>query len=217
MKTHFNLPKSPPPPPNEFRKEGLDYKIILIIFIALLCAVSVLLFSGCAGPLRFAPSEPQKQIAFQTHLTARAVNAEGAQPGSQAARQLVGGTETALSYMGMPDSPDIADYETTAQKAKDDAARRPSGEDIFAAAEGGLSLAAELAILFGVGGAGFGGKKVLDWLKLAREKNKALQEIINNNELFIDNVDPPIADNFKQLQKKQSAATKRLVTEVKAG
>ena len=191
--------------------------LTFIVVLLLTCSAALLFASGCSEHLRFAASEPQKQIALQTHITARAVNENGTDPGSQAAEQLVDGTETALAYTGMPKSPDIEDYATTSQQAKDDAGKRPVAEDVFQAAEQGLSLAAELAILFGVGGAGFGGKKLLDWLKLAREKNKALQEIVRGNEFFKGKCS---LDELRAFEESQRTAqitptTKRLVTELK--
>jgi len=188
------------------------------LLIATLCLCAFVAFiSGCES-LRFTPSEPQKQIALQTHMAARTVNEKGADPGSQAAEQLVDGTETALAYIGMPKSPDIEDYATTSQQARDDAGKRPVADDVFQAAEQGLSLAAELAILFGVGGAGFGGKKLLDWLKLAREKNKALQEIVQGNEYFKKKCSTPgELRTFKESQEfaQLTPTTKRLVAELK--
>jgi len=185
--------------------------------LPVICCVVLLLICGCSEQLRFAASESQKQIALQTHMTARAVNENGADPGSQAAEQLVDGTETALAYIGMPKSPDIEDYATTSQQARDDAVKRPVAEDVFEAAEQGLSLAAELAILFGVGGAGFGGKKLLDWLKLAREKNKALAEIVHGNELLKKSLTDAQLQLFKKAQNdaQVTPSTKVLVTELK--
>jgi len=191
----------------------------LLIIILCLCVFVAVFCCGCES-LRFAPTEPQKKIAWQGHVTARNIEAEGADAHSPAARQQVQATQTALTYIGLPKDPVITDYATTVAQARADAVRRPALEDISEAAEQGLSLAAELAILFGVGGLGFGGKKLADWLKLAREKNKALAEIIQGNELFKDQLKTeniPVITAFKDAQNKaqKTPSTKRLVTELK--
>jgi hypothetical protein len=53
-------------------------------------------------------------------------------------------------------------------------------------------------------------------LRAAREKSKALKEIVAGNELF-KQLWPEHADRFKEAQWKQSAATKKIVTAVRTG
>ena len=187
-----------------------------LFVVVILC--SLCFISGCQDALRFAPSEPQKQIALQAHVTARDIEAEGTDAHSPAAKQQVQATQTALTYIGLPKNPQITDYVTTVAQAQVDAGQRPKFQDISEAAEGGLSLAAELAIIFGVGGVGFGGKKLVDWIKLAREKNQALQEIIAGNELFKKQLPETTLRAFKKAQDKtqETPSTKRLVTELKS-
>jgi len=190
--------------------------------IVILCLCVLYGLCGCSETLRFAPTESQKKLAFQAHITARKIKDKGTSPDSPAANQQVQATQAALTYIGLPKNPVIEDYSTTALQAQADAAQRPTTEQAFEAVGEGLSLATELAILFGVGGAGFGGKKLIDWLKLAREKNKALQEIIAGNELFKasakNNNNTDVLTIFKdaQNQTQKSSATKRLVTELKS-
>lgn len=193
--------------------------LLIILLIA-----ALLVIAGCqaGNPLRLAPSESQKQVALQASITARDVERQGTDPHSPAASQLAKATQVALSYTGLPRNPLIEDYDTTVAQAQQDASQRPTPGQVFEQIEGGLSLTAELAILFGFGGAGFGGKKVLDWLKLAREKNKALQEIVTGNELLKQNLTvlkiPDAVKAFKDAQTtaQKSPATKRLVTELKS-
>ena len=184
--------------------------IVLLVFIAALIC-------GC-GNLRFAPSEDQKQLTFATHQLALSVNEGGSVPKSAATGKLVTGTAASLAYAGMPKSPVIEDYSATAEQAAADAQRRPTAEDVFDAAEGGLSLAAELAILIGVGGAGVGGKKVVDWITLARQKSAALKDVVQGNEIFTNYLETHNGTNdqaliaFKQSQsQQQSDATIELV------
>lgn len=199
------------------------YKLIALVALAAVCLLAV---SGCDS-LRFAPTEPQKQTAELTHGLAVKINAEGTDPASPASQQLIKGTQAALVFMGRPKVPaDPAQFDTVAEQAAVDAAERPVADDVFEAADRGLSLAAELAILFGVGGTGFAGKKVIDWLAIAKSKNKALSEIVHGNELFKVNVKESLAgqaapekvlDIFKasQNQKQVSPKTKAIVTEIK--
>ena len=161
--------------------------------------------TGC-NSFRLAPSEPQKQAAYQALLDARTADSVGADPRSVLTGRLVQGTGAALSYAGMPKSPEIEDYSTTVAQAQADATRRPTAGDAFDAAEKGLSLAAELAILFGAGGIGVGGKKVIEWIALARQKSKALGEIVQGNELFMA-TNPASTDAFKSAQGGQSDGT----------
>jgi hypothetical protein len=185
--------------------------IVLTIFILLSC----LIFSGC-GNLRFGPSESQKQLAFTTYKNAAEVAKLGAEAASPATRQIVEGTAAALAYTGMPKAPEVEDYPAALEQAQADAVKRPKSADVFDAAEGGLSLAAELAILLGAGGAGIGGKKVIDWIALARNKSNALREVVEGNELLkeylkVNGKDGEL-DAFKEFQgQKQTADTAKLV------
>jgi len=166
--------------------------------------------------LRLAPTEAQKQIALKTHLNARAVDAGGAEADTPATQQLVEGTGTSLSFAGMPTTLDIADYDATLQQAYADAAQRPTAEKVFEAVEGGLSLAAQLALLFGCGGTTWGGVKIIEWVNRARKKSAGLQEIIIANKDFLAAADERARDVFKAAQNnKQSTATKKIVAELK--
>ena len=181
--------------------------IVLIIFIASL--------TGC-GNLRFGPSEAQKQVAFRTYKNAAEVDKVGAEAASPATRQVVEGSAAALAYTGMPKAPEVEDYPAALEQAQADAVKRPKSADVFDAAEGGLSLAAELAILLGAGGAGIGGKKVIDWIALARNKSNALREVVEGNELLKDYLKVNDKDSelkaFKVFQEqKQTADTAKLV------
>lgn len=185
----------------------------------LLCCLCTL--CGCTDSLRFAPTEPQKQTAELTHQAAIAINQTGTAPQTEATRQLVRGTQAALAYIGRPKvPPDPVEFSAYTTQAQADSVKRPAIDDVFAAAEHGLSLAAQLAILFGVGGAGFGGKKVLDWIVLASQKSKALEEIIKGGEVFKAKAsaigDSKAVDLFKMAQAGQSPQTKVLVTELKS-
>jgi len=151
---------------------------------SLLLIVLCLISSGCET-LRFAPSQAQKKIAFQGHLTARRIEVQGADPHSPAARQQVQSSQAALTYIGMPADPAIDDFDTVVAAAQADAARRPDANDVFAAVEGGLSLAESLAALFGVGGVALGGRSLAKWISLLRSKSKGMEQIVGGNEEFL--------------------------------
>jgi len=187
----------------------MHFKALLTIVLTLF--VPLLFLGGCADSLRFAPSESQKQTAELTHLLAAKVNAEGAVPASPATTQLVAGARAAVSYIGRPDSPaDPEQFDTTAAQANADALGRP---DPWTVADSALELGIGIAALAG----GVSGAKAVKFLKTAQEKSKALQEIVQNNEVFMKAADADTKQNFKIEQQAQSPATKRIVTEVKAG
>lgn len=191
-------------------KAPLTVTCAILLLIVFLC-----LISGC-DTLRLAPTEAQKQIAFRTHLNARAVDADDAEPQTPATQQLVGGTGASLQFTGMPNAPDIADYGATLQQAYADAAERPTTETIFEAVEGGLSLAAQLALLLGCGGTTWGGVKIAEWIVRARKKSQGLQEIIDANKDFLAATNEQVKGLFKAAQNnKQSTDTKKIVAELK--
>ena len=96
----------------------------------------------------------------------------------------------------------------TAQ-AKADSLRKP---DVFEVADGVLDLGIAVAGLIG----GVYGIRIAGYLRQAREKSTALKEIVAGNELF-KQLWPEQADRFKEAQRKQSAATREIVTQLKAG
>lgn len=192
-----------------------------LLLSTVICLLSIGLFTGCE-PLRFAPTENQKITAELTYNLAQKVNTEGTASESPVTKKLCEGTRAAVLYIGRPkEPPAIEQFDTVAVSAQTDAIRRPEANDIFDTVEGGLSLAAQLAILFGMGGFGFGGKKLLDWLSLARKSSNALKEIVKGNELLknqlIGGKDDAVIQAFKDSQKiTQSSDTRVLVTKIKS-
>ncbi len=84
---------------------------------------------------------------------------------------------------------------------------RPDGWDF---ANGFLELAIAAAGIFG----GAYGIKLAVFLKQARDKSKALHEIISGNELF-KTQNSSTRDAFKVIHQNQSPKTKRIVSEIK--
>ncbi len=99
--------------------------------------------------------------------------------------------------------------QAAATVAQADAANKP---DVWTVADSAMELGIALAGLLG----GAYGIRIAGYLKTAREKSKALKEIIAGNELF-KQLYPEQAERFKEAQAKQSAQTKQLVTAAKTG
>lgn len=177
--------------------------------LAIICILTIIL-GGCDS-LRFAPSQPMKQSAEITFDLAHKVNREGTEPDSQASRQLVQGTQVALSYMGRPKvSADAEQFETVTIEAQTDAESRP---DPWQVADAALELGIGVAALLG----GVYGTRAVGFLQQARAKSKALQEIVAGNELFKKKADPMAKSQFKEAQnvRQVTLATKNIVAQAK--
>ncbi len=199
------------------RRHGM-HKLWQSVFVSVTCA---LLTSGC-GSLRLAPSERQKQNAWLHNRTAEvaaeSAGAEQTSPELQALTKLSELQSRAFtSYCGLPQEYPLA--ETTEQilaqanwqlahSALAEAAERPGPWDM---ADTLLEIGIGLSALLG----GVYGTRVAKFLKDARDKSKALREIIVGNELFkqqnADQVQP-----FKAAQSDQSPETRQLVAQLKA-
>ena len=189
--------------------------------ICWMALVAVCLFAGCQG-LRFAPNEAQKQNAWLHNRTA-AVAAETAR-GEEVSEQLQGLTELGYlqsgaitAYFGPPKeipqaftAEEILEQSTwdLAEAAKAEGAERP---DAFRIADNVLELAIGISSLLG----GVYGTRAVRFLKEAKDKSRALEEIIAGNELF-KKEHKAYAPAFKEAQKNQSPATKQIVAQMKA-
>jgi hypothetical protein len=196
----------------------MDKKLRNAITLTILAAmIAISIFSGGCSTLRFAPSEAQKQIAFDTFSVAQAVNTTGATAGAAETKKLVSGTAASLTYTGMPSDPVIADYDATLQTANTDGAKRPTLDDAAKTFDGWLSLGIGIAGLFG-GGAGL---KIAAALKTAKDKAAALKEVVQGNEEFkrwLETNGGDLAVNaFRQAQTGvQSVKTEQAVLEIRS-
>ena len=183
---------------------------------------AMLLISGCES-FRYAATEAQKENAWlHTQVCEAAAEMAVDENASQGLCDL-----TALSYdqsgafvmdYGLPKYPLPAarysplaggEFREVLSQAKRDSARKP---DVFEVADGLMELGIALAGLVG----GVYGIRIAGYLKQAREKSKALKEIVEGNELF-KQLYPEQANRFKEAQQKQSPLTKQIVTHLKAG
>jgi len=184
-------------------------------------SVTVCLFAGCQG-LRFAPSETQKQNAWLHDRTAAA--AAQIARAEQASQELQGLTQLSdlqsgaiTAYFGPPKkipraftAEEILEQSNwdLAEAAKAKGVQRP---DAFRIADNVLELAIGISALLG----GVYGTRAVRFLKEAKDKSKALEEIIAGNELFKEE-HKAYAPAFKKAQKNQSPATRQIVSQMKA-
>ena len=184
---------------------------------ALLC----FLFAGCDS-LRFAPTEVQKQNAWLHNRTAiiaaEAAKTEDTSEKLQDLTQLNELQSRAFSsYYGLPKEFPQADsaeeilaesnWQLT-QTALQQGADRP---DAWQVADSVLELGIGIFALLG----GVYGTRAVRFLRDAKTKSRALQEIIAGNELFKKQNGPSISA-FKQAHSDQSPVTRQIVAQMKA-
>jgi hypothetical protein len=191
-------------------------------FLAILIVLEfVLCVCGCDS-LRFAPGEAQKQNAWLHSRTAAiaAATAED-EAASQKLQELTKLSQfqsrAFTSYYGLPKELPPADTAEDvlresnwqiAGTAFEQSMQRP---DAWKVADNALELGIGVCALLG----GVYGTRAVRFLKEARAKSKALQEIIAGNELFKKQNETSITA-FKQAQKLQSPQTRQVVAEMKA-
>jgi hypothetical protein len=182
--------------------------------------VLLLAVAGCDS-LRLAPSEQQKRNAWLHNRTA-AVAAETAKA-EQSSQELVALTQLSelqsrayTSYCGLPK--EYPQAQTTEQilgesnwqlagTAATESAARP---DPWQVADSVIEFGIGLCALLG----GVCGTRAVQFLKTARTKSQALQEIVAGNELFKQQ-QPSQTKAFKAAQQNQSPETRQLVASLK--
>jgi len=183
--------------------------------------LATFLLAGCDS-LRFAPTELQKQNSWLHNRTAMiAADTAKMENASQQLQALANLSELQsrafVSYLGQPkEFPQTATAEDIlsqsnfqlAQTALQQSNDRP---DAFELADNIFELALGISALLG----GVYGTRAVQFLKQAKTKSKALQEIIAGNELFKKNCDETVPA-FKTAHKAQSIQTRQIVAEMKA-
>ena len=183
--------------------------------------LSCLLFAGCES-LRFAPSEAQKQNAWMHNRTAivaaETARAEDTSEELQALTQLNEVQSRAFSsYFGLPkEFPPAETAEDLLRQSNWQLARTALTESVerpdpWQVADSVFEVAIGISALLG----GVYGTKAAKFLKTARAKSKALQEIVAGNELF-KKTHSEQAGAFKQAQGAQSSQTRQIVAQLKA-
>jgi hypothetical protein len=188
----------------------------ILIILTLLCCLS----AGCDS-LRFAPSEAQKQNAWlhnrTTTIAADTARLENASEKLQALTQLSEIQSRAFSsHYGLPkEFPQAETAEDVliesnwqlARTALQQGAERP---DAWEVADSMLELGIGICALLG----GVYGTRAVGFLRQAKTKSKALQEIITGNELYKKH-NVSSASAFKQAQSNQSPQTRQIVAQMK--
>ncbi|MBI9015775.1 MAG: hypothetical protein JEZ07_00805 [Phycisphaerae bacterium] len=175
-----------------------------------------LMISGC-GNLRLAPNQDQKQNAylhFRTTQTAAQLAHDQNYPQTMQdlTNQSVSQSSAILNYYGMPEQlPESDNAESILSQANNDITTRASHSalqrpDPWSIADDVLQVAIGIAGVFG----GLLGGRVVNSLKVAKEKSTALKEIVQGNEIFKAQ-NPQSIQAFKQAQQNQSQPTKKLV------
>ena len=187
-----------------------------------ICCVAMLAYicGGCDS-LRFAPREQQKQNAWLHNRTAMAT-AETAKAES-VSRKLQSLAELSElqsrsfpAYFGLPKELPPADTteqildESNRQLANTALAQSAERPDPWDVADSMLELGIGICAVFG----GVCGTKAVTFLKQAKDKSKALREIITGNELFKKN-NSEATTAFKDAHRDQSPQTRQLVTVMK--
>ncbi len=184
------------------------------------CVLLCFLFAGCDS-LRFAPTEAQKQNAWLHNRTATisadTARAENTSEKLQLLTQLNEVQSRAFSsHYGLPKEFPLADTAEDiltesnwqlARTALQQGAERP---DAWEVADSMLELGIGICALLG----GVYGTRVVGFLRQAKTKSKALQEIIAGNEHF-KKENESFASAFKQAHQNQSPQTRQIVVEMK--
>ena len=201
------------------KKTG-KYRTAQINAILFVCVFTCFLLSGCDS-LRFAPSEEQKQNAWLHNRTAimaaETAKVEDASEQLRALTQLSEVQSRAFSsHYGLPkEFPQAETAEDVlaesnwqlARVALQQGAEQP---DAWEVADSMLELGIGICALFG----GVYGTRAVGFLRQAKTKSKALQEIIAGNELF-KKQNASSAAALKQAHQNQSPHTRRIVAEMK--
>jgi len=179
------------------------------------------LLAGCDS-LRFAPTEAQKQNAWlHNRTTTIAAETAKSEATSEKLQALTGLSQlqsrTFTSYYGLPKEFPQADTaedilaQSNFQLARTALAESADRPDAWQLADNAFELAIAISALL----SGVYGTRAVRFLKQARKKSQALQEVIAGNELFKKEHEA-YAGEFKQAHKDQSPQTRQIVAEMKA-
>ncbi len=180
----------------------------------------VLLLTGCEN-MRLGVNEGQKANAWVHNRTAAAAaQIAEAEESSAELRDLTELSELQsrafTAYFGLPKEYPAAgtvgdilaeSNRRLAKEAIEESKARPDAWDV---ADAGMELSIGIFAILG----GVYGTKAAKFLKDAREKSKALKEIITGNELFKE-ANQTQTEAFKQAHANQSLETRQIVTEMK--
>lgn len=183
--------------------------------------VMVAVFGGGCDSLRFAPGEVQKENAYLHHRTAQMAAAEARR--EPVSPELAGLTSLCelqsrafMADYGLPEKLPAAETidDVLAESSRSIAAaafaRSSKRPDVWDVTDGLLEIGFAVAGIIG----GVYGIRASRFFKRAREKSKALREIIEGNEL-LKQTSTETAAAFKTAHKAQSPQTRQIVAELK--
>jgi hypothetical protein len=189
-------------------------KSVLVIIL------SSIFIAGCDA-VRLAPTETQKQNAWLHNRTAQ-LAADNAKT-ENVSEQLESLTSLCAlqsrsfsTYFGLPKELPVADTpeqileQSSWRLAETSLAESAERPDAWRLADSALELGIGIAALL----SGVYGTRAARFLQEARDKSRALKEIIEGNELFKSRHSES-ADAFKDAHQNQSAETRKLVAEIK--
>ena len=175
-----------------------------ILIAALMFAVLVV-SAGCQDAIRFAPSQPQKKLAWLSNDLAKSIEATGTDAGSPAIKKLVQGTTATALYYGPPKEPaEPQEFDAIATEATEHSMERP---DPWKVADNLMVLGAGIVTIVG----GVAGQRIASSIGTLRAKAKALQEVVVGNELLKTN-----GGDFGKAHVGQSVKTRTLVAGIRA-
>ena len=203
------------------KKTKKNPQVTMPAMLVFACVCMGLVLAGC-DTLRFAPSEVQKQNAWLHNRTAivaaQTAKSENVSQVLQALTQL-GEKQSRdfTAYYGLPNEFPPAEtaedilVESNWQLAEKALQSGTDRKDPWQVADSMLELGIGVCALLG----GVYGTRAVRFMKDARNKSKALKEIITGNETF-KKQNESVAPAFKQAHSIQSAQTRQLVAQMKA-
>jgi len=191
-------------------------KAIHAVCIVLVCSS----LAGCES-LRFAPSEAQKQNAWLHNRTTMIALQQARNEASSAKLQALCDlsdkqSRAFVGFCGLPkEFPKADNAEDILSESNYQLAEAATGEslerpDTWQVADSMLELAIAISALAG----GVYGTRATRFLKNAKAKSKALEEIIEGNELFKQTSSEQV-EAFKNAHRKQSPQTRQIVAATK--
>jgi len=193
----------------------------------LLVVVAIVYVGGCTqmDPIRWAPSESQKQNADLAVQAARSMEDVAPPSHAKVAKIGVTATKTTKRYFGEPKEPVFLEEpaaDEAMEQAEDDAVQRPTLEEGASYAvdrTAGIvgSLLAGAASIAGIWGAGKVRNKLIDYRRQANQLGQSMKETVHSvSEAMTGVLTQEQVDAFKQvLREQQSKETKAQIAQAK--
>ena len=189
-------------------------------FYGLIGVIFLLVVQGC-GVVRLAPSEAEKQNAYLHQRTVQAAAVQAALENctgdlKELTRKAAVQSDAIVTAYGLPDTLPATETTTDLLNAANDAITQQALKDASKKSDWFAITDQLLAFGIALGGVvgGAAGVKTAAALKTIRDKNTALKEIVQGNELF-KKQNAESVNSFKEAQQLQSQTTRELVAGLK--